>query len=156
MPKRRGRDDASGQGGMDAQIAPGTATPATAIRPVPQAPAKRRHNRIAWILIWLKVAGDAKTAPGTATPPVKPAQQTPARRRQSRIAWSLIGLKAAGDVLRSRWFQELIGVSVIMLAALAHQARESLAQILARLIAWDKQHTPHRQVPARTSQPHDQ
>ncbi len=150
MPKRRGRDECPDSAG--------NGDPGNRHRPVPQAPAMRRHNRIAWILIWLKVAGDAQTAPGTATPPaaITPARQAPARRRQNRIAWSLIWLKAAGDLLRSRWFHELIGVSIIMLAALAHQARESLAQILAQLIAWDKQHTPHRQVPARPSQPHDQ
>ena len=59
--------------------------------------------------------------------------------RQDGIAWYLIGLKMTGDVLRSRQFQKLTGVGAIMLAALALQARENEAQILARLIAWDKQ-----------------
>ena len=60
--------------------------------------------------------------------------------RRSRTAWFLIGLKMAGDVLRSRRSQELAIVGAIMVAALAHQARENQAQMLARLIAWDKRH----------------
>ena len=42
-------------------------------------------------------------------------------------------------------------VGAIMLAALAHQARENQAQILARLIAWDngRRQTLRRQLPAR-------
>jgi hypothetical protein len=60
--------------------------------------------------------------------------------RRSRTAWFLIGLKVAGDVLRSRRSHELAIVGAIMVAALAHQARENQAQILARLIAWDKRH----------------
>ena len=59
---------------------------------------------------------------------------------RSRIVWSLIGLKVAGDVLRSRQSHELMIVGAIMLAALAHQARENQAKILARLIAWDRRH----------------
>jgi hypothetical protein len=83
---------------------------------------------------------DAQTAPGAATPAaaIGPVRQARAVRHNSRIVWSLIGLKAAGDVLRSRRTQELAIVGVIMVAALAHGARESQAQMLARLIAWDK------------------
>ena len=71
--------------------------------------------------------------------------------RHSRIAWSLIGLKVAVDVLRSRRSHELTIVGAIMLAALAHQARENQAQILARLIAWDRRQRQalHRQFQAR-------
>jgi len=50
-----------------------------------------------------------------------------------------MGLKVAGDVLRSRRSHELMIVGAIMVVALAHQVRESQAQILARLIAWDRQ-----------------
>ena len=96
---------------------------------------------------------DAQTAPGTTTPaaaigPVRPAR---AVHNHNRIVWSLIGLKVAGDVLRSRRSQELMIVGAIMLAALAHQARENQAQILARLIAWDRRQrqTLHRQLRAR-------
>ena len=98
--------------GRNTQMAPGAATPATAIGPVRQARAVRRHNR---------------------------------------IAWSLIGLRVAGNVLRSRRSYELMIVGAIMLAALAHQARENQAQILARLIAWDRRRrqTLRRQLPAR-------
>ena len=56
-------------------------------------------------------------------------------RRHNRIAWSLIGLRVAGNVLRSRRSYELMIVGAIMLAALAHQARENQAQILARRIS---------------------
>ena len=59
-------------------------------------------------------------------------------RRHNRIAWALIGLRVAGNVLRSRRSHELMIVGAIMLAALAHQARENQTQILARLIAWDR------------------
>jgi len=55
-----------------------------------------------------------------------------------RIVWSLIGLKVAGDVLRSRRSRELMIVGAIMLAALARQASENQAKMLARLIAWDR------------------
>ena len=101
--------------GRDAQIGAGSATPAAATGPVRQAPAVRRHNR---------------------------------------IAWSLIGLKVAGNVLRSRRSHELMIVGAIMLAALAHQARENQAQILARLIAWDRRQRQalRRQLPARPGQ----
>jgi len=60
----------------------------------------------------------------------------------------------AGDVLRSRRSQELMIVGAIMLAALAHQARENQAQILARLIAWDRRQrqTLHRELQARPGQ----
>ncbi len=61
--------------------------------------------------------------------------------RRGRTVWFLVGLKMAGDVLRSRRSQELAIVGAIMVAALAHQARENQAQMLARLIAWDKRHT---------------
>ncbi len=104
---------------------------------------KRGHRQdgIAWYLICLKMAGDAQTAKKAATPAAAPGSgpQAPATRRHNRIAWYLIGLKMMGDVLRSRQFQKLTGVGAIMLAALALQARENEAQILARLIAWDKQ-----------------
>jgi len=71
--------------------------------------------------------------------------------RHSRTVWFLIGLKVAGDVLRSRRSHELTIVGAIMLAALAHQARENQAQMLARLIAWDRRQrqTLRRQLPAR-------
>ena len=41
-------------------------------------------------------------------------------------------------------------VGAIMLAALAHQARENQTQVLARLIAWDRQRRQalRRQLPA--------
>lgn len=58
--------------------------------------------------------------------------------RHGRVVWSLIGLKVIGNVLRSRRSHELTIVGAIVLAALAHQARENQAQMLARLIAWDK------------------
>jgi hypothetical protein len=98
---------------------------------------------------------DAQTAPAAAAPAaaIGPARQ--ARTvRHNRIAWSLIGLKAARDVLRSRQSHELVIVGAIMVAALAHQARESQAQMLARLIAWDKRQrqTLRRQLPARPGQ----
>ena len=83
---------------------------------------------------------DAQTAPGAApaAAAIRPVRQARTVRRNNRIVWSLIGLKAAGDVLRSRRSQELAIVGVIMVAALAHGARQSQAQMLARLIAWDK------------------
>ena len=75
-------------------------------------------------------------------------------RRHSRIVWTLIGLKMAGNVLRSRQSYVLMTVGAIILAALAHQARENQAQILARLIAWDRRQrqTLRRQLPARPGQ----
>ena len=79
----------------------------------------------------------AQTVPGAAAA-IRPVRQARKVRRNNRIVWSLIGLKAAGDVLRSRRSQELAIVGVIMVAALAHGARQSQAQMLARLIAWDK------------------
>lgn len=126
---------------MDAQIAKGAAAPAAATGSGRQAPAMRRHNGIAWYLICLKMAGDAQTAKKAVVPAAAtgPGRQAPATRRPNRIAWYLIGLKMTGDVLRSRQSQKLISVGAIMLAALAYQARENEAQILARLIAWDKQ-----------------
>ena len=54
----------------------------------------------------------------------------------------------AGNVLRSRRSYELMIVGAIMAAALAHQAHESQAQILARLIVWDRQ---RRRSPGRES-----
>ena len=99
---------------------------------------------------------DAQMAPGAATPAAATGsvRQARALRRHDRIVWFLIGLRLAGNVLRSRRSYELMIVSAIMLAALAHQARESQAQILARLIAWDRRHRQalHRQVPARPGQ----
>ena len=96
---------------------------------------KRGHRQdgIAWYLICLKMAGDAQTAKKAATPAAAPRSgpRAPAPRRHNRIAWYLIGLKMTGDVLRSRQFQKLTGVGAIMLAALALQARENEAQILA-------------------------
>jgi len=58
--------------------------------------------------------------------------------RHGRVVWSLIGLKVVANVLRSRRSHELTIVGAIMLAALAHHARENQAQILAQLIAWDR------------------
>ena len=82
---------------------------------------------------------DAQTAPGAAIPAAAIEPARPARAmHQNRAAWSLIGLKVAGDVLRSRQTHQLAIVGAIMVAALAHGARESQAQMLARLIAWDK------------------
>jgi hypothetical protein len=99
---------------------------------------------------------DAQTTPGSATPaaavgPTRQARTVPGHRR---IVWSLIGLKVAGDVLRSRRSHELVIVGAIMVAALAHQARGSQAQILARLIAWDRRQRQAllRQLPARPGQ----
>ncbi len=68
----------------------------------------------------------------------QPVRQARTVHHHNRIVWLLIGLKLAGDVLRSRRSHELAIVGAIMLAALAHQARENHAQILARLIAWDR------------------
>jgi hypothetical protein len=95
---------------------------------------------------------DAQKAPG-ATPAaaaIGPVRQARAVHH-NRTAWSLIGLKVAGDVLRSRRSHELMIVGAIMVAALAHQARESQAQMLARLIAWDRRQRQalHRQLRAR-------
>jgi hypothetical protein len=72
-------------------------------------------------------------------------------RQHHRIVWFLIGLKVTGDVLRSRRSHELTIVGAIMLAALAHQARENQAQLLARLIAWDRRQrqTLRRELTAR-------
>ena len=99
---------------------------------------------------------DAQMAPGGETPAAAsgPARQARAVRRHSRIVWTLIGLKMAGNVLRSRQSYVLMTVGAIMLAALAHQARENQAQILARLIAWDRRQrqTLRRQLPARPGQ----
>ena len=99
---------------------------------------------------------DAKMASGAATPPaaIGPARQARAVRHDNRIAWSLIGLRMAGNVLRSRRSHELMILGAIMLAALAHQARENQAQFLARLIAWDRRQRQalHRQLPARPGQ----
>jgi len=92
---------------------------------------------------------DAHADPGAATPA---AAIGPVRTvRHSRTVWFLIGLKMAGDVLRSRRSQELMIVGAIMAAALAHQARENQAQILERLIAWDRRQRQalHRQLSAR-------
>ena len=84
---------------------------------------------------------DGLTAPSAAAPAAAgPAQQPGAVRQHRRTVWFLIGLKVAGDVLRSHRSQELAIVGAIMVAALAHQARENQAQMLARLIAWDKRH----------------
>ncbi len=96
---------------------------------------------------------DAQTAPGSATPAAAVGQAR-AARHHGRIVWSLIGLKVAGDVLRRRRSQELMIVGAIMVAALAHQARENQAQILARLIAWDRRQRQAllRQLPARPGQ----
>jgi hypothetical protein len=95
---------------------------------------------------------EAQMAPGAATPAAAtgPVRQAPAVRRHNRVAWSLIGLKMAGNVLRSRRSYELMIVGAIM-AALARQARENQAQILARLIAWDRRRRQalRRQLPAR-------
>ena len=86
-------------------------------------------------------------APAAASGQVR---QAPAVR-QGRIVWFLVGLKVAGDVLRSRRSHELAIVGAIMVAALAHQARENQAQMLARLIAWDKRHAQalRRELTAR-------
>ena len=93
-------------------------------------------------------SGAASGGPGSRH---RAARQARAVRHHHRIVWSLIGLKVAGDVLRSRQSHELTIVGAIMLAALAHQARENQAQMLARLIAWDRRQrqTLHRQLPAR-------
>jgi len=105
------------------------------------------------MVLQVRPGRDAQTAPGSATPAaaIGPARQARAVRHHHRIAWSLIGLKVAGDVLRSRRSHELTIVGAIMLAALAHQARENQAQILARLIAWDRRQRQalRRQLPAR-------
>jgi hypothetical protein len=87
------------------------------------------------------------TIPAAGIAPARQARAT----RQSRFVWSLIGLKVAGDVLRSRRSHELAIVGAIMLAALAHQARENQTQILARLIAWDRRQVQalHRQFLGR-------
>ena len=99
---------------------------------------------------------NAQMAPGAATPAAAtgPARQPRAVRRNSRIVWSLIGLRIAANVLRSRQSYVLMTVGAIMLAALAHQARENQAQILARLIAWDRRQRQalRRQLPARPGQ----
>ena len=99
---------------------------------------------------------DAQTAPGTAAPAaaIGPVRQAREVRHHHRILWFLIGLKVTGDVLRSRRTHELMIVSAIMVAAPAHQARENQAQILARLIAWDRRQrqTLRRQLPARPGQ----
>jgi hypothetical protein len=95
-------------------------------------------------------------APGAAAPAaaIGSVRQAPAVRRDNRIAWSLVGLKVAGNALRSRRSYELMIVGAIMLAALARQAREDQAQILARLIAWDRRRRQalRRQVPAGPGQ----
>ena len=71
--------------------------------------------------------------------------------RHGRIVWSLVGLKMVKNVLTSRRSHELAIVAAIALAALAHQARENQAQILARLIAWDRRQVQvlHRQFLGR-------
>ena len=88
--------------------------------------------------------------PAAAIEPVRQAQAM----HHNRATWSLIGLKMAGDVLRSRRTHELMIVGAIMVAALAHQARESQAQMLARLIAWDRRQRQarHRKLQARADQ----
>ncbi len=80
---------------------------------------------------------DVPMAAGAATPAAAtgPVRQARAVRRNSRIVWFLIGLRMAGNVLRSRQSYVLMTVGAIMLAALARQARENQAQLLARLIA---------------------
>jgi hypothetical protein len=99
---------------------------------------------------------DTQMAAGTATPAaaIGPVRQAPAVRRDNRIAWSLIGLRVAGNVLRSRRSYELMIIGAIMAAALANQARENQAQILARLVAWDRQRRQalRRRFPARPGQ----
>jgi hypothetical protein len=104
--------------------------------------------------------GAAQMAPGAATPAaaIGSVRQAPAVRRHNRIAWSLVGLKMAGNVLRSRRSYELMIVGAIMLAALAGEARENQAQILARLIAWDRRRRQalRRQLPARSGPAQDQ
>ena len=98
---------------------------------------------------------DAQTAPGAAVPAaaIGPVRQARAVHH-NRTAWSLIGLKVAGDVLRSRRSRELMIVGAIMVAALAHQARESQTQMLARLIAWDRRQRQalHRHLSAGLGQ----
>ncbi len=107
---------------------------------------------VKWDLVAMGQA-DAQVAPPAAPPAaaIGPAGQVPAVRVHRRIVWSLIGLKVAGDILRSRRSHELMIVGAIMVAALAHQARENQAQILARLIAWDRRQRQAllRQLPAR-------
>ncbi len=99
---------------------------------------------------------DAQMTPGAATPAAAsgPARQARAVRRNSRIVWCLIGLKIAGNVLRSRQSYALLTVGAIMLAALARQARENQAQLVARLIAWDRRQRQalRGQLPARPGQ----
>ncbi len=95
-------------------------------------------------------------APGSATPAaaIGPVRQAPVVRRNSRIVWFLIGLRMAGNVLRSRQSYVLMTVGAIMLAALAREARENQAQLLARLIAWDRRQRQalRGQLPARPGQ----
>ena len=90
---------------------------------------------------------DREVAAGRA---IGPARQAGAVGQHRRVVWSLIGLKVAGDVLRSRRSHELAIVGAIMAAALAHQVRENQAQMLARLIAWDRRQRQalHRRLPA--------
>ena len=99
---------------------------------------------------------DTQMAPGAATPgaAIGPARQGRAVRSNNRVAWSLIELSIAGNVLRSRQSYVLMTVGAIMLAALARQARENQAQLLARLIAWDRRQRQvlRGQLPARPGQ----
>ncbi len=99
---------------------------------------------------------DVQMAPGSATPAaaIGPVRQAPVVRRNSRIVWFLIWLRTAGNVLRSRQSYVLMTVGAIMLAALAREARENQAQLLARLIAWDRRQRQalRGQLPARPGQ----
>ena len=99
---------------------------------------------------------DVQMAPGAATPAAAtgPVRQARVVRRNSRTVWSLIGLRIAANVLRSRQSYVLMTVGAIMLAALARQARENQAQLLARLIAWDRRQRQalRGQLPARPGQ----
>ena len=99
---------------------------------------------------------DGQMAPSAAAPAAAgPAPQAGAVRQHRRTVWFLVGLKVAGDVLRSRRSHELAIVGAIMVAALAHQARENRAQMLARLIAWDKRHAQalRRELTTRPGHP---
>jgi len=98
----------------------------------------------------------ARSGPGAGEPSTAIAAQGSSRQaprpgaagRGSKAAWGLVALGVVRQTLRSRRFQEGVGLAVIALGALRGIGQDNRASTMARLGAWDKRQIERLQLQA--------
>lgn len=98
----------------------------------------------------------ARSGQGAGEPPAAITAQGGSRQaprpgtagRGSKAAWGLVALGVVRHTLRSRRFQEGVGLAVIALGALRGIGQDNRASTMARLSAWDKRQIQRLQLQA--------